>query len=125
VPPLYAFVQAEYWGVGFLRYYQWKQVGSHASLQCAVAVCRHVPTSHVPTSRGRSSCLQLPNFLLAAPALAVAASSARTLLTGVCAQRSRRGVAAPVGVSLLPRCRGVVRWSLPARLAVRCAVGVL
>lgn len=49
VPNLYSHIQSAYWGVGFLRYWQWKQ---------------------------------LPNFLLAAPALLLTACGAGRYLMG-------------------------------------------
>ena len=34
-PSLYAFVQSEYWGVGFLKYYTLQQVLLFCSLMCS------------------------------------------------------------------------------------------
>ena len=67
VPYIYGYVQSHYWGVGFLNYWQLSQASSHTpGCQFATAIDRE----SVHLSR-RYVMRQVPNFVLAAPALAL------------------------------------------------------
>ena len=76
LPRIYSFVQKHYWGVGFLKYWQPEQVGKASS-----STRLHAKTNPH---------MQIPNFILATPALFLAiaggitytASNFRLIVTG-------------------------------------------
>ena len=91
LPYLYGHVQAQYWGVGFLRYFQLQQVRlmmrtvtlklkqsmylacmhltTCSTAACDAAMCPGMARRHASVIHVRHARAQVPNFLLAAPML--------------------------------------------------------
>jgi Mannosyltransferase (PIG-V) len=119
-PSLYAHVQATYWGVGFVRYYEWKQARppqlhcltsmSVASCldQCGTRHCNNFMQFHgsqcAAMSKRRKvierSMLQVPNFIIASPIVALAACAVLEYVAAQPAVSATLGGIIPMG--LLP-----------------------